>query len=189
MKHMLPILLLLVSVGLFAKTGDAKYVGSARCKTCHSKDAIGAQYGIWLKSFHANSMETLKSDASKAIAKKMGLKIEPSAAPECLVCHVTGWGKETGYNLDVDPNNARALKTNTDLGRVGCESCHGPGSRYKSKKNMLGIADGSIDGTKLGLNKINAETCTVCHNPNSPTYKPFDFALRVKEVSHPVPEN
>jgi len=187
MKHLIPIILLFASLGLYGQAKVPEYVGSDKCKTCHNKEDIGSQYGVWLKGFHVSSFETLKSDASKAIALKMGLKTDPSQSPECLVCHVTGWGSETGYRLDVDPANARAVKTNDDLARVGCESCHGPGSEYKSKKNMLGIADGSINGAELGLTKIVAETCTSCHNSKSPTYKPFDFAKRVKEVSHPVP--
>jgi len=188
MKNMLTILLLLVSVVVFGQQKTPKFVGSNKCKTCHNKAEVGSQYSIWLEGSHASSLETLKSDASKAIAKKMGLKTDPTESPECLICHVTGWGTKSGYQLSVDPTNKRAVKTNGDLSRVGCESCHGPGSVYKSKKNMIGIAGGSIDGASMGLTTIVEATCTVCHNSDSPTFKPFDFAVRVKEVSHPIPE-
>jgi len=188
MKRLIILLLCCVSISMMAQAKSPEYVGSDKCKTCHNKADIGAQYDIWLKGSHVSSLETLKTDAAKAIAKKRGLKVDAVSAPECLVCHVTGWANETGYSLDVDPSNTREEKTNSDLGRIGCESCHGPGSLYKSKKNMIGIADGSIDGSGLGMLKITEKTCTVCHNPKSPTYKPFDFAVRVKEVSHPVPQ-
>ncbi|MCF7808087.1 MAG: cytochrome c family protein [Candidatus Marinimicrobia bacterium] len=175
-------LLLVVVVALSA----ADYIGSDKCKICHRKDTSGEQYPIWSSGPHANSFETLKSDQSKAIAKKMGLKVAPDQAPECLKCHVTGW-ENGGYQLEVDPEDRRAMKTNDDLARVGCESCHGPGSEYKSKKTMVGIFDGELKGEDYGLIAINEKTCTSCHNDESPTFKKFDFAERVKEIAHPVP--
>ncbi len=187
MKKMLILLLVLVTAAVFAQEESAEYIGSKKCKIYHSKAEVGGQYGIWESGPHAKAFETLKSDASKAIAKKMGLKTAPDQAPECLVCHVTGWGTASGYQLTVDPMDKRAVKTNEDLANVGCESCHGAGSLYKSKKVMVEIAEGSIKGTDVGLTTITAETCTVCHNKKSPTYIAFDYAVRVKEVAHPAP--
>lgn len=176
-------LILLLTCGLLF---GADYIGSDKCKICHKKETAGEQYPIWEKGPHARSFETLKSDQSKAIAKKMGLKVAPDQAPECLKCHVTGWG-DGGYQLDVDPADARAVKTNDDLARVGCESCHGAGKEYKSKKTMLGIYNGELKGEDFGLTTITAKTCTSCHNPDSPTYKKFVYEERVKEIVHPVP--
>ena len=188
MKKMLIVLLVLTVGMVYAQPATGDYVGSKKCKICHSKAEVGSQYSIWEKGLHANSMETLKTAAAQAIAKKMGLKTSADQAPECLSCHVTGWGTESGYQLSVDPLDKRAVKKNKDLSRVGCESCHGAGSLYKSKKKMIAIADGSVKGETLGLNTITEATCTVCHNSDSPTFKPFDFAARVKEIAHPAPE-
>lgn len=188
MKNLLTLLLLLISILAFAQQEDPSFVGSNKCKTCHRKAEIGDQNGVWLKGPHVSSMETLKTDAAAAIAKKMGLTTTADSAPECLVCHVTGWGTESGYQLSVDPTNKRAVKRNDDLARVGCESCHGAGSLYKSKKNMIGISDGAIKCDVVGLKPITEASCTGCHNPDSPTYKPFDYEIQVKEVFHPVPE-
>ena len=188
MRKLFVLFLLLVTAVVFAQEKSAEYVGSKKCKICHSKAEVGGQYGIWEKGPHASSLETLKSDASKAIAKKMGLKVPADQAPECLSCHVTGWGTASGYQLKVDPLDKKAVKKNADLASVGCESCHGAGSLYKSKKKMISISAGEIKGETLGLTSINAKTCTVCHNSDSPTYKAFDFAVRVKEVAHPAPK-
>ncbi len=118
----------------------------------------------------------------------MGITTSPEKAPECLVCHVTGWGEEGGYSLEVDVTNARAVKVNNDLARVGCESCHGPGNAYKSKKTMLKLRNGEIDGKNLGYNIVDKANCITCHNPDSPTYKPFDYEARLKDIAHPYPE-
>ncbi len=188
MKKLILLLLSLASILVIGQEAKPEYVGSKKCKICHSKAEVGAQYSKWANGPHAGSLETLKTDASKAIAKKMGIKVAPEKAPECLVCHVTGWGSASGYQLEVDPLNKKAVKKNAALEAVGCESCHGAGSLYKSKKKMIAIADGTVKGETLGLTNINEKTCTTCHNSDSPTYKPFDYAVRVKEVAHPAPE-
>ena len=188
MKKLMLFMLLFTSVIVFGQNKTAEYVGSKKCKICHSKPEVGSQYGIWAEGPHANAFETLKSDAAKAITKKMGIKEAPETAAACLACHVTGWGTASGYQLEVDPLDKKAVKTNTDLASVGCESCHGAGSLYKSKKTMIAITAGEVKGETVGLTNITAKTCTVCHNSDSPTYKPFDFAVRVKEVAHPAPK-
>jgi len=53
---------------------------------------------------------------------------------------------------------------------------------------MIAIANGSIKGETVGFNTITEKTCIACHNSDSPTFKPFDFAARVKEIAHPAPE-
>jgi hypothetical protein len=71
---------------------------------------------------------------------------------------------------------------------VGCESCHGPGGDYYKKKVMKAIYSGKQDGKALGLIEPDEKTCKKCHNEESPSYKPFDFKKRVKEIAHPVPK-
>ena len=188
MKNFVALLLSLIFVFTYAGDKSADYVGSNKCKICHKKPEAGSQYGIWSEGPHAKSFETLKNEKSKAIATKMGLKTSPEKAPECLICHVSGWGTTSGYQLEVDPLDKKAVKKNSDLSRVGCESCHGAGSLYKSKKTKAAIAAGTITGESVGLITITEKTCTVCHNSDSPTYKPFDYAVRIKEVAHPAPE-
>ncbi len=191
MRKVFMILAVFALTAAYAGDGHA-YVGTKSCKMCHKKAEKGDQAGVWEKSAHASAFETLKSDQSLAIAKEAGLSGPPSEAPECLSCHSTGFGTDTGYKVlaadfVADELNAKAVKKNdTKLG-VGCESCHGAGKDYKSKKTMVGIGDGSIDGDTVGLWTPNEEVCKTCHNEKSPTFKEFNFEEQAKVVSHPYP--
>lgn len=178
----------LVFTGLvWSQTKPFEYIGSNRCKPCHSKTEVGAQYAQWESTAHSRSYETLLSDESKAIAVKMGLKTAPEKSPECLVCHVTGWGSPSGYKLDIPADNAKALKTNENLASVGCESCHGPGSEYKSKKVKDAIVAGTIARESVGLMNPTEATCLICHNSKSPTYKQFTWESKHAAIAHPNP--
>ncbi len=79
------------------------------------------------------------------------------------------------------------MKRMIGLQSVGCESCHGAGSAYKSSSTMKSIYANEIDGKTVGLHTINKETCIACHNEKSPTFKPFNFEERVKVIAHPIP--
>jgi len=179
----------------FALIGQ-DYVGSHKCKSCHKKEESGAQYIKWSEGVHAKAFETLKSEEAAAVAKKAGLKTPAHESPECVGCHTTGYGKG-GYEIKDeafwnpakdDKDGKKAVKVMEGLQAVGCESCHGPGGDYKSKKVMQAIFDGSTPAGDVGLWTPNEKICVECHNEKSPTYKPFKFDERVKEVGHPYPE-
>src|SRR4030042_1924750 len=93
------------------------------------------------------------------------LKAEDQGKEECLGCHNTGYKK-----------SADLLKN------VQCEACHGPGSDYKDMKVMKdkekAIAAGLIITTE--------ETCKMCHNEKSPTFKGFNFEEAKKTGVHAV---
>lgn len=153
------------------------YGGVATCKACHLTKKSGAQYKIWKAGPHAKAFETLKSDESKAVAKKLEIA-DPSTSDKCLKCHVTAHGVDA---------KLKGPKFKTEEG-VGCESCHGPGSAYKGRKVMQNIYDGKVDGAKYGLVKPTEETCVTCHNEESPTFKGFKFEEMVAKIAHPVPK-
>jgi hypothetical protein len=159
-----------------ANAGDAKYVGVSKCRTCHKKALIGNQYDAWQNGVHAKAFETLKGDEAQKIAAEKGISGPANEAAECLKCHVTAYGK--------DASAFAAAPIKAEEG-VSCESCHGPGSDYRKKKVMAdhaaAVAAGMWEPGK------NAEVCAACHNPESPTYKEFDHAARVKEIAHPIP--
>lgn len=176
---------------------EIKYVGTSGCKVCHKKETRGAQYTMWEASSHAHAFETLKSEHANQIAKEKGIEGEAWEAQECLKCHTTGFGNggyevkdESFWNPGPDDKTAaKKVKRMKGLQSVGCESCHGAGSVYKSNKTMKSIRAGDIDGKTVGLNPVSEETCIICHNDTGPTFKPFNFEERVKKIAHPIPAN
>lgn len=189
------IVTLSVSGLLFAQ--DFEYVGVDKCKMCHKKH----QYSVWENGPHAGALETLKSETSAKIAKDKGIEVPAYEASECLVCHTTGYDSG-GYEVmdakfwDQKTEKGKAtkeVKRMTGLQSVSCETCHGPGSKYKSATIMskkkyaknretqhkLFLENGGIMPTE--------EVCISCHNEKSPTYKEFKFEEKVKEIVHPYP--
>lgn len=156
-------------IGLTAQ--DFEYIGAAKCKMCHNKPATGGQYKIWAAGPHANAMKSLSSEKALAIAKERGIA-DPAKDAACIKCHSTVGS--TDENLHV------GLKITEG---VSCETCHGPGSAYKSNTVMKDRAKSIEKGLIIPDEKL----CKDCHNEESPTYKPFNYAEAVKIIAHPNP--
>ncbi len=180
--------ILTLSAGLtFPALGDSPaFVGSRKCKKCHLK-----QYKSWKKGKKFSALETLKpGQASEAKGKH---NLDPakdySKDVKCLACHTTGFGKDGGYAIP-DPTDKKAVKKASKLAGIGCESCHGPGGAYitlhtEIMKSKRTYTDAEMYGA--GLHKIEAATCTACHNEKGPTYdaaNPFDFAKKKQIGAH-----
>ena len=151
-------------------------IGAPKCKGCH-KAKTGDQWKIWTESAHARAFETLASGQSRNIAKEKGLG-DPQTEHACLRCHATRASLGAGAII-----NAKAKYADSE--GVGCESCHGPGSDYKSKKVMIDPEAARAAGLIM---TETADGCTQCHNEESPTFKGFDFEQRWAEIAHPVPQ-
>jgi hypothetical protein len=106
---------------------NADYVGSDACRSCHE-----SEHATWAASPHAQAVATL-SRAGK------------SDNADCLKCHTTGYGRPGGFPAEA------AAESHGDLARVGCESCHGPGSEH--------VRDGSA---KIGNIVSLADKCDSC---------------------------
>ena len=168
---------LVMTNGLFAQEKVFKYVGVGGCKACHMTNKMGAQYKVWQSMKHSQAYATLASEKALAVGKERGIA-EPQKSEACLSCHVTAYG-----------TNASLLGPKYKLeDGVGCESCHGPGSEYKSKKFQEGIAAGTIEMATVGMIKPTEAVCVKCHNEKSPTFKGFDFQERSAKIAHPKPE-
>ncbi|VAW21050.1 hypothetical protein MNBD_BACTEROID01-1745 [hydrothermal vent metagenome] len=137
---------------------DFKYVGAAKCKMCHNKATKGEQYNKWAASPHAKAMSVLSAEEAKD--------------PKCLKCHSTAAG--------VDPS---LIATITVKEGVSCESCHGPGSAYKSSAVMK---NAELRASK-GLIMPDEKVCKKCHNEESPHYKEFNFAEYAAKIAHSDP--
>lgn len=156
---------------------DHSYEGVAVCGMCHKSEKQGAQLRIWQNSLHAHAYEVLKSDQAQKIAKERGMQGEPWGSDACLKCHATG------YN--VDPSRlGKRFKVEDG---VQCETCHGPGSDYKSIKVMRDKQQAIANGLVLYQDNPK-ELCVKCHNKESPTFSSFNFDEMWKKISHPVPK-
>jgi len=158
-----------------------KYVGVAKCKSCHKKDLIGDQYGEWEDGDHAKAYEALDSHKARKIAEDKGLTTAPQETDECLECHVTGHGLPAAA-FDKKPIPVKE--------GVSCESCHGPGKDYRKKKIMSDHDQAIAKG--LWEPGEDEKICTACHNDRSPTWDPkdgFDYAKMKEKIEHPIPED
>ena len=164
---------LMVFVSGFANAADFKYVGVKRCAMCHRGEKKGKMYEVWKESKHATAYETLGTDKAKEVAAKAGIEGDPQKSDQCISCHVTGHG---------EPEDAFMSSFKVEEG-VTCENCHGPGSKYQKMSVMRDeakfLANGGVVPKK--------ESCLVCHNEKSPTYKGFEWERDYKKIEHHVP--
>jgi len=158
MKSLLFVSFLLFLGGNYLTAQDYEYVGAAKCKMCHNKAATGAQYKIWSQSKHAHAMEALKGDEKKD--------------PKCLKCHSTAGAADEDL-----------IATITVAEGVSCESCHGPGSGYKSNTIMKDKKKAIAKGLIIPDEKV----CLRCHNDESPNFKGFNYKEYFKKIAHPIP--
>lgn len=179
MKNLFTFVIMIAVLSSITIAKDPKFIGVKKCSMCHKSAKQGEQLKIWEASAHANAYKTLQSAESDKIAADMGIKGKAVEAVECLKCHASGY--------DVD--QALLDKKFKIEDGVQCETCHGAGSEYKSMKVMKdhakSVAAGMTDYTAEGAAEAQ---CKTCHNEESPTYKPFDFAKKWEMIAHPVPE-
>ncbi len=123
------------------RPGADQYLGSENCMSCH-KD----QYEQWQTTQHAHAFATLERQ-------------QKDSTPECVQCHVVGFGRPGGY---VNATASNKLKN------VGCESCHGYGTQH----DMFARTGGKVDEA----------VCATCHTPaNDPGW---NYAAKLPRVSH-----
>jgi formate-dependent nitrite reductase cytochrome c552 subunit len=161
----------------FAQAKHA-YVGPGKCKMCHNTEKSGFQYKKWAESKHAEAYKMLASPAAKEAGKKVGVE-DPQKSEKCLKCHVSGYAADASLKTE---------KYNPEDG-VTCESCHGAGGDYWKKQVMEDVKNKKVDPATVGLNlAIDEKLCKGCHNPESPSYKEFNFEEMHKNIAHPAPK-
>ena len=150
-----------------------KYVGVNTCISgCHKLEEQGNQYEVWKNSKHSGAFRTLQTAAAESIAVSLGYLTPAYETPQCIRCHVLG--------KDIDESE---LLGTFDLTQgVQCESCHGPGSAYKKLSVMKDSAKAVSKGLIIHTEK--EKWCISCHNPESPTYVPFDYEPLWKMIAH-----
>ncbi len=104
------------------------YAGSESCNNCHQFAYVG-----WMDNAHADAFATLEEIGSQY-------------DPECVVCHVVGMEYESGF---ISERKTPLMKD------VGCEVCHGPGSKHNWDPNEF----------KTTITEPKT-ICIQCHTPD-----------------------
>lgn len=120
---------------------DQTYTGSKRCASCHFD-----QFLKWKKSGHSKGFEMLTA------------KYQTNG--ECLKCHTTGYGEETGF---------KDFATTPALAGITCESCHGPGSKHdeiaQQFKNVAKLSPEQEQMVRGSIWKmLPKNVCVDCHS-------------------------
>ena len=103
----------------------------------------------WMRTRHAKAFKTL-------------LGAHRHYYPKCVVCHVVGLGRETGYRIG---------EGETDRAGVGCEVCHGPGSAHLEAPSAATIK-----------RTPEAVLCIECHHGVHDD--DFNYEHKIQLVSH-----
>jgi hypothetical protein len=157
----------------------ATFVGISTCKKCHIKI-----YNSWKKTKMAKAFDVLKPGESAEAKTK--LKLDPqkdyTKDTKCLECHTNGFGMPGGYKI-----GSELAQENEG---ITCESCHGPGSKFVAihKDAMTKKQKLALDAAyQAGQHKVDAKSCTVCHNKRNPTAGPdyhFDYEKSKAQDTH-----
>jgi len=163
-----------------------KYIGVAKCASCHKSN-----YLAWKTSSHAKTFKVLKPGKRKKAKRLAGLDPEKDYTTDkkCMKCHVTGYRKKGGF---------KDIKSTPQMAGVSCESCHGPGSKYAvlHDEKMYGFE--KQEATALGqlYGADDEAVCLQCHaNKESPFHEgldkkyKFDWKekLKIRKAYHPKP--
>ncbi len=170
-----------------AVAAKPKYVGVAKCASCHK-----ANYLAWKTSSHAKAFNSLKPGKRKKA--KLRAELDPekdyTTDKKCVKCHVTGYRKKGGF---------KDIETTPKMAGVSCESCHGAGSKYAvlHDEKMYGFE--KKEATDLGqlYGADDEQVCLQCHaNKDSPFHEKLDKKyswdwkerLKVRKAYHPKPK-
>jgi len=128
--------------------GGRQFAGSLSCQPCHA-----AEYKTWSSMKHAAAYRTLVNEGQQY-------------DPDCVACHVTGFGYKSGFY---------SAKGTPDMAGVGCESCHGAGSLHRREPLRK-------ERQRTPYGKVAPADCLTCHTPaRSPK---FDYDAYLPKIKH-----
>ena len=111
------------------------------------------------KGCHAEAYQTWST--SKHARSMESLTREQQKDPRCIACHA--------------PN-----LTETRVGAVSCETCHGAGQYYVPAYVMKDPELARL----VGLLDPGERSCRSCHDASSPSLRPFEFNAQLKAMDH-----
>jgi hypothetical protein len=170
-KKSLSLIALIFFLGTVLSAQNFKYIGADKCKMCHNKPATGDQYAKWAVSLHAKALKSLTSKEAVEYAQKNGIA-NAAKDQKCLKCHSTFNAVKENLRGGILPDEG-----------VSCETCHGPGSAYKSPSIMKNLELAK----KNGLIIPTKEVCLGCHNKENPFFKEFNYEAALAKIAHPNP--
>ncbi len=125
---------------------NSGYISAETCKSCHEQE-----YLQWSATRHAFAYHTL-------------VKKERYFDPNCVVCHTTGFGYDTGFQIGDHDSTLKGVQ---------CETCHGPGKQHAGNPKKTNIRSGK-----------DTSLCLECHDPkHSPGFAEV-VKLHTKDVDH-----
>ena len=129
-----------------AYPAGATYVGAETCQSCHPNT-----FAKWSTTKHAHAYEALTNP-----------KRNREADAECISCHTTGFGYQTGW---VSTEKTPYLKGNQ------CENCHGPGSLHNADPDNLAYRQPMVRTAEMA---DKGGFCISCHNEDNDPHFKFD---------------
>ena len=132
----------------------ARYIGAQACQECHPKT-----FEKWASTKHARAYDAL-----------LNPKRNREFDAECISCHTTGFGYNTGW---VSAEKTSYLKGNQ------CENCHGPASFHAAEP------DNPAYRKPMAMTAESAERngfCVKCHDEDND--HGFTFAARYAQIFH-----
>ncbi|RUL87695.1 multiheme c-type cytochrome [Tautonia sociabilis] len=132
----------------------ATFVGAETCKACHPNT-----FEKWSGTRHAFAWPAIET----------GRRGNRTMDAECVSCHSTGFGFETGF--------VNAAQTPHLKGQQ-CENCHGPGSRHVSDP----MNPEYREHVRVTLEQAERSLCIRCHDSDNDPH--WDFAKRWPDVVH-----
>lgn len=128
-----------------------KFVGEKVCASCHFEQDL-----TWRKTKHAKGFEILPEKYREN--------------KDCLKCHTTGFGEETGFKSPTETGG---------LVGTSCEACHGPGSQHSEMAKKFAGKELTADQKKFVGSSIwkmqPKNICVECHLAQShKKHPPYD---------------
>jgi 2',3'-cyclic-nucleotide 2'-phosphodiesterase (5'-nucleotidase family) len=163
-----------------AAPSGASYIGTAACGGCHAP-----ALAFWKTTKHARALSALE---------RVGRDKDPS----CIGCHVTGYLQPGGYQFverrggAASPHRGARARGDAEapcgagrkcdaigagrspLEDVGCEACHGPGSKHGAALDKRGTL----------ARAVPEATCRGCHTTDI-TGGDFDYEKFIQAIVGP----
>lgn len=128
-----------------------RYEASRTCGECHKWE-----YWQWQRTAHAHAWQTLE-------------EVERIGDPDCMACHVSGFGSRRGfYSIDRTPG----------LGNVNCQDCH-----RHDIEDHIDEHDQRIESFEIPA--PDEKVCQSCHTPmNSPEFEYQQYRREILGLGH-----